>query len=162
MIRHWVDHHWYDFESDDELLERTREFLHKANTPALKKWVDSGLKVIYRKEKCGEVGAEQKEITFTDDPPPIEMHLESVHDFDLMTIHPIEIARQVTLLEFDLYRAVRPNELIEANWTKKDKDRRSPQLLKLIRHSNKVSAAYFSFVGRPEFIKGASFRNTIT
>lgn len=46
-------------------------------------------------------------ITFESPPPPIEWHLcraGQLDAFDLMTLHPIEIARQLTLLESELYR----------------------------------------------------------
>lgn len=63
----------------------------------------------------------------------------AVETYDLLSLHPIEIGRQLTLLQFDLYRAVKPIELVGSAWTKRDKDRRSPQLLKLIDHSTMVS-----------------------
>uniref|UniRef100_A0A0K0DHV0 Ras-GEF domain-containing protein n=1 Tax=Angiostrongylus cantonensis TaxID=6313 RepID=A0A0K0DHV0_ANGCA len=58
-----------------------------------------------------------------------------VANYDLLTLHPLEIGRQLTLLHFDLYRAIKPIELVGAAWTKHDKYRRSPQLLKLTDHS---------------------------
>ena len=61
----------------------------------------------------------------------------------LLQLHPIEIARQVTLLEFDLYRAVQPSELVGSVWIKKDKNKTSPNLLKMIHHSTMVS--YWDF-----------------
>ncbi|CAI2353551.1 unnamed protein product [Caenorhabditis sp. 36 PRJEB53466] len=58
-----------------------------------------------------------------------------VEHYDLLTLHPLEIGRQLTLLHFDLYRAIQPIELVEAAWTKSEKWRTSPQLLRLTDHS---------------------------
>lgn len=59
------------------------------------------------------------------------------NQFNLLTIHPVEFSRQLTLYEFDLYCAVNPFELMGAKWTKPDKQLHSPNLSKLIQHNSR-------------------------
>nr|XP_040131300.1 son of sevenless homolog 2 [Ictidomys tridecemlineatus] len=106
VFRHWVEHHFYDFERDVELLKRLESFISSVRGKAMKKWVESIAKIIKRKKQAQANGISHN-ITFESPPPPIEWHISKpgqFETFDLMTLHPIEIARQLTLLESDLYR----------------------------------------------------------
>ncbi|XP_022644691.1 son of sevenless homolog 1-like [Varroa destructor] len=144
VIRHWIEHHYYDFERDRRLLEELRDFLERMRADArsgknMRKWIDSISKAVQRKQ---EQQGTAKELTFSHEPPPLEWYLARPGEtdrFDLLTLHPVEVARQLTLLEFELYRAVQPSELVNAAWTKKDKQRTSPNLLKIIHHSSDFS-----------------------
>ncbi|KAL4641318.1 hypothetical protein GN956_G11942 [Arapaima gigas] len=141
VCRHWVEHHFYDFERDAELLRQLEEFIGMVRGKAMRKWVESITKIIQRKKQAQASGPSHN-ITFESLPPPIEWHLSKpgqTEQFDLMTLHPIEIARQLTLLESDLYRAVQPSELVGSVWTKEDKEMNSPNLLRMIRHTTNLT-----------------------
>lgn len=53
-------------------------------------------------------------------------------------VHPEEFARQITLLEIDLYIRINPRECVGQAWSKKDKTTRAPNITKLIAHFNHV------------------------
>ncbi|XP_050407020.1 son of sevenless homolog 1 [Patella vulgata] len=133
VLKHWVDQHFYDFERDDALLTKLERFLSTIKGKAMKKMAESINKVVSRRQESSNT---EREITYQTELPAIEWHLtQKPEEFDLMKLHPIEIARQVTLLEFDLYRAVQPSELVGSVWIKKNKDKTSPNLLKMIHFS---------------------------
>ncbi|XP_072757900.1 protein son of sevenless-like [Anoplolepis gracilipes] len=134
VLRYWINHHFYDFERDKNLLERLQLFLN--NSKYMRKCVESLLKIVQR--KCEP--SEQRLITFSFERsfPPIETHLqipENYEEYGIITIHPTELARQLTLLEFELYRVVKPSELVGCVWTKKDKEMTSPNVMKIIKHT---------------------------
>uniref|UniRef100_A0A6Q2XD94 Son of sevenless homolog 2 (Drosophila) n=1 Tax=Esox lucius TaxID=8010 RepID=A0A6Q2XD94_ESOLU len=142
VFRQWVEHHFYDFENDPELRCRLEEYITgiiQLRGKSMRKWVESINKIIKRKIQTQSNGVSHN-ITFESPPPPIEWHISrQIDTFDLMTLHPIEIARQLTLLESELYRAVRPSELVGSVWTKEDKEKNSPNLLRMIRHTTNLT-----------------------
>nr|XP_046165608.1 son of sevenless homolog 2-like [Oncorhynchus gorbuscha] len=144
VFRQWVEHHFYDFENDPELRGRLEEYISsiiQLRGKSMRKWVESINKIIKRKMQTQSNGVSHN-ITFESPPPPIEWHISRLGQtdtFDLMTLHPIEIARQLTLLESELYRAVRPSELVGSVWTKEDKENNSPNLLRMIRHTTNLT-----------------------
>ncbi|KAJ8341104.1 hypothetical protein SKAU_G00333950 [Synaphobranchus kaupii] len=144
VFRQWVEHHFYDFENDPELCTRLEEYITsiiQLRGKSMRKWVESINKIIRRKMQTQSNGMSHN-ITFESPPPPIEWHISragQMETFELMTLHPIEIARQLTLLESELYRAVRPSELVGSVWTKDDKEKNSPNLLRMIRHTTNLT-----------------------
>ncbi|XP_049887076.1 protein son of sevenless [Pectinophora gossypiella] len=138
VLRHWVDQHFYDFERDPALLEKLREFLESVDGKPMRKWVQSVLKTLQR--KSGQMELECSggvSHVFDRSPPAVFKHVADPDrcGWHPLALHPLELARQLTLLEFQLYRQVKPSELVGAVWTKKDKEKTSPNLLKIIKHT---------------------------
>ena len=53
-------------------------------------------------------------------------------------IDPIEMARQITLIEYDLLKAIIPKECLGQAWAKPGKETRSPHVLRMIHWTNDV------------------------
>eukprot|EP01113_Clastostelium_recurvatum_P037509 TRINITY_DN5493_c1_g1_i4.p1 TRINITY_DN5493_c1_g1~~TRINITY_DN5493_c1_g1_i4.p1 ORF type:complete len:1171 (+),score=322.57 TRINITY_DN5493_c1_g1_i4:927-4439(+) len=58
----------------------------------------------------------------------------------VLDLDPKEVARQIALVEFDIYKAIHPKEFLSLSWQSKDKQVRSPNLLRMIQRFNQVSA----------------------
>ncbi|XP_074598358.1 son of sevenless homolog 2-like isoform X2 [Brevipalpus obovatus] len=143
VIKQWIDAHYYDFENDPALLEMLHEFLQSkvSKEKNLAKWVQTLSNMIQRKSKSSSK-AENK--ILPEVPPPIEFFYAPGKDnnefeLNLMTVHPLEFARQLTLYEFDLYCAVQPYELIGLKWVKEGKEVNSANLLKISEHSTRYT-----------------------
>lgn len=139
VLRHWVDQHFYDFEREPALLDKLREFLESVDGKPMKKWVQSVLKTLQRKSgqwSENEWWSGSAAPVFDRAPPAVLRHVaEPGTVWHPLALHPVELARQLTLLEFHLYRQVKPSELVGAVWTKKDKEKTSPNLLRIIKHT---------------------------
>ncbi|EDV19492.1 uncharacterized protein TRIADDRAFT_62057 [Trichoplax adhaerens] len=141
VLRQWVDHHFYDFAKDEILLDRLKEMVESKKGKSMRKWIESIVKIINRKEQEIYFSiASDTSPTFDFSPPPIEWYIARKSDqYSILTLHPVEIARQLTLIESELFRAVKPSELVGVMWTKPDKDKLAPNVLQLIQHSTLIT-----------------------
>jgi len=78
------------------------------------------------------------EVMLTNTPAPLVP--SNLSDFSLEDLDPLEVARQFCLVEQELYRAIQPRECLNQAWSHKtQKETAAPNILALIRRSNRVS-----------------------
>lgn len=120
VLKSWVKNHFYDFEKEPELLADLVRFLdevHK-NEVVLRGLIEPIQKSIEKQIKAMEIKKSlEPEIMLSRKPPEILWFTAKANEpesFNILTLHPVELARQLTLLQFDLFRAIKPSELINA------------------------------------------------
>ena len=86
-MRHWVDNHFYDFERDELLLAKLREFLSNIKGKAMRKMADSIIKAVQRRQ---ESSLTEREFTMQVKPPNIEWHLaRKFEEAEIMAVSDI-------------------------------------------------------------------------
>ncbi|KAL5463373.1 hypothetical protein EMCRGX_G032266 [Ephydatia muelleri] len=140
VIRHWIEFHFYDFVNDPALLAVLKQFVDSVKTKSMQKLVASIQRAFQKKE---EEAAPSEQLVFDKHPEPTLWFIakpNATDEFNFLTLHPVEIARQLTLLQSEYFRAIHPSELVDASWMKEErKESSSPNLLKLNRFETKVS-----------------------
>jgi hypothetical protein len=58
--------------------------------------------------------------------------------FVMLDFNPVELARQLTLLEFQIFKGINGREFLDSNWKKKEKQALAPNISKLTQWSNSV------------------------
>jgi son of sevenless-like protein len=72
-------------------------------------------------------------------PVPILPSIMSAAHIELFDLNPIEVARQITLIEFRLFQAIQVVELQEQRWNSAEKDTLCPNVMVVIRRFNMMS-----------------------
>jgi hypothetical protein len=60
-------------------------------------------------------------------------------EIPFFSLAPVEVARQMTLMDEALFHRVRAREFLGGAWTKSDAKVRAPNLTKFIEHTNRIS-----------------------
>ena len=72
VVRHWVDEHFYDFERDENLLNKMLTFINSRKGKSLSRWIHSICNIIKRRIDDNDAAVK---ITFQTEPPSVEWHL---------------------------------------------------------------------------------------
>ena len=110
--------------------------------------VGGTLESIMKRQLNGEFD-KAKQAQFTN-PPPAPIIPSKTSKLTLLDIHPLEIARQLTLIETEIFRKIVPRECMGLAWSKKDAKDRAPNILTMINRFNIVSNWIVSEIVRQE------------
>ncbi|RCH89238.1 hypothetical protein CU097_008696 [Rhizopus azygosporus] len=119
VLKNWLE--LYYNEDDSILLDRLMEFTqtHIKNTL---KFSNGQLESLIQKRKEGvavdNVGLKKMILTLPAPPEPIVP--KNLKRVKLLDIDALEIARQLTIMDFKLYSAIRPIECLDKAWSRED------------------------------------------
>nr|AAN46870.1 nucleotide exchange factor RasGEF A [Dictyostelium discoideum] len=136
VLKGWVDNYYSDF--DDKLIAMLRTFIDQIQIkfPAPASAVNKSLTKMV--EKLSPVN-DSKHIFNEKTPEPMVPKNIFSNNLSIYDIDEEEIARQLTLIEFEIYRNIKPPELLNQSWNKTKLKSRAPNVLKMIDRFNSVS-----------------------
>eukprot|EP01102_Stenamoeba_stenopodia_P018147 TRINITY_DN661_c1_g1_i1.p1 TRINITY_DN661_c1_g1~~TRINITY_DN661_c1_g1_i1.p1 ORF type:complete len:1017 (+),score=351.00 TRINITY_DN661_c1_g1_i1:339-3389(+) len=139
VLRHWLQKFNSDFRVDPALLNRLKGFVEEAaDTGKMQRIAAEQLKALIVKFEKEPL---KSPIQFSKAPPnPHIPSVKSLAKLTIIDIHYVELARQLTLMEYDLFKQANPSEYLKQGWKKADKMTRSPNICAMIDRFNLVSA----------------------
>eukprot|EP00911_Craspedida_sp_UC1_P000321 UC1_evm3s244 len=148
VFKHWVDKHFYDFAADHQLQLQLLRFIRTGQSSeevptqkAARNLQRTFTRQLEASQK-GELKGLSRVATVWDKPPPdIDWLLVDAKGpppvVHLLTLSPKEVARQMTLIESELFRAITPPELVGQTWNKRPE--LAPNVVQLTARVNQVS-----------------------
>jgi son of sevenless-like protein len=129
---------WLDFEDNPELVQRMRELINVMNITGMQNIAEQLERQLVRGQE-----EEEKELMFTHQPPKSHPLLtkkgKSDKELHILDIHPEEVARQLTIMEHNLFKKIKPWEFLNQRWSKYDKLEKAPGIMAITKRFNMVS-----------------------
>ncbi|XP_047529578.1 ras-specific guanine nucleotide-releasing factor 1-like isoform X2 [Vanessa atalanta] len=131
-LKHWVSKHSSDFWSDERLRGMTMDFLKEieASPGLLPAEHKSAAQLLRLLERAPDRAVDLKALFI----PPRVPSKESVE-----TLSALEIAEQMTYLDYQIFSSIHSEEFLGQAWTKSDKAVRAPHILMMTAHFNHIS-----------------------
>eukprot|EP00026_Physarum_polycephalum_P002714 Phypoly_transcript_02722.p1 GENE.Phypoly_transcript_02722~~Phypoly_transcript_02722.p1 ORF type:complete len:821 (+),score=152.14 Phypoly_transcript_02722:35-2497(+) len=153
VIRAWIKDNWADF--NDKLLTSLKLFVEgtlRLDNP--------GLAAVLSQTINGKRGEDDDEKRAKAGPqwnvvppdPKIPKNIFSLY-LDLFDVDEEEIARQMTLIDFEIYESIKMSELLNQSWNKAKLRHRSPNVIRMINRFNDVSHWVVTSILRVEKIR---------
>lgn len=131
VVKLWIEEHGMDID------EPTRLILKDFIKDYISKDLSSAGSSLQRLIDTPKQGRDSYMFDMKPPTPILPMNLKKSLQF--LDLHPEEIARQLTLMDSNLYRSIRPQEFLNSGWTKVDKDLKAPGILAMISAFNHIS-----------------------
>ncbi|KAF2075763.1 hypothetical protein CYY_002945 [Polysphondylium violaceum] len=148
VFKNWIDKHYHDFQQDPELVEKMDIFIEKHVEHSLGDFGKIFKKLLHNER------ATPNPTWANEAPTPIPpKNKNTVNDLKFKDFDPTEVARQLTIIESDLYRKIESKECLNQAWNKEDKLEKSPNIVAFIKRFNQVSSWVATEIVRQEKLK---------
>ncbi len=146
VAKRWLSDHFYDFVEDRNLVNILNDSIIRAmlTSPDVSMQKAGEQLAMLLKQKVDGIKKEMK-IQFNKPPPPAILPAGfnpngGRASVKWMDVDPVELARQLTLIEYSLYRAIKPQECLGQAWAKKtSRDDKAKNIMTMIQRFNQVS-----------------------
>ncbi|KAJ9479304.1 Cell division control protein 25 [Pseudozyma hubeiensis] len=138
VLKSWLEMHFYEGE-DEPYLDQVRRFAveEMGEAPAMKAPSQHLQRLVERRQGEGEQMIRKMVLPNSAPAPILPKNLKKLK---FLEIDPLEMARQLTLLESRLYNAVKPAECLGLKWTKPGNDVHAKGIMESINTHNRISA----------------------
>lgn len=142
VMKKWIEDNPGDF--DDRLITQMKQFIdHAMSTPSAP--FAAAVSKAFQKmmsEAKGRGGAAARRLQLQqmgDPPEPIVPPNFFSQSWSLLDLDEEELARQLTLMDWEIFERIKPAELLNQAWSKPKLRHRAPNVLALIKRFNQVS-----------------------
>ena len=138
VLRQWLADFIYDF--NQNMLRKLQLFIDdKLEKDKQLRSVATSLRKNLEKKLLNQES--EFDIVFEQDPPyPIVPKKIFTSKLSLFDLDELEIARQFTILNHNVYRKIKPSELLNQAWSKEKLRHRSPNVIEMIQIFNDMSS----------------------
>eukprot|EP00007_Cunea_sp_BSH-02190019_P000884 CAMPEP_0174230078 /NCGR_PEP_ID=MMETSP0417-20130205/904_1 /TAXON_ID=242541 /ORGANISM="Mayorella sp, Strain BSH-02190019" /LENGTH=1169 /DNA_ID=CAMNT_0015307707 /DNA_START=62 /DNA_END=3571 /DNA_ORIENTATION=+ len=138
LVKAWINKYSNDFRDDPDLVKRIRVFLQEVVKPDMASTAimfEKNLDKALEDDTSTNIHLDQKKMNQAPNP---KVPAPKMGSLSLLDMHPLEIARQITLMEFKLYRRAKSWEFLGLAWTKNN-GADAPNVLAMIHWSTRMS-----------------------
>lgn len=139
VLKNWLE--LYYNEDDSILLDRLLEFT-QTNIKVTLKFSNGQLESLIERRRGAKTmdngGLKKMILTLPDPPEPILPR--NRRRFKLLDIDALEMARQLTIMDFKLYSAIKPIECLDKAWSSQEDDQVADNIRASIEYCNQVTS----------------------
>ncbi|KAG2382126.1 hypothetical protein C9374_005918 [Naegleria lovaniensis] len=141
VVKFWIENHYHDFENDSELLEKVKKLSTIMENTQGKHFATQLLNSIKRQQSLNNNNVEVfvKIETAVKYPKKYRPGKDDLSKFDILEWPSSEIARQITLIEYNMFKAIKPKECLNQSWNKESREQKAFNIYQMITWFNRVS-----------------------
>ncbi|KAJ6249910.1 ras guanine nucleotide exchange factor i-related [Anaeramoeba flamelloides] len=156
VLKFWITDYFEDFNS--KVLTELQDFIDNSLNSEKFNKIGSTLSLIIKRK----MEQKNKKGHIFYDPPPEPKLPKTIFSpkLNLFDVDPEEIARQITLIEYNIYEKIKPSELLKLAWSSPKLRHRSPNVIQMIHRFNLISGWVATAILKGERVKerGKSLR----